>query len=1156
MAKANQQQTLYRFQTLRDPELTNPENKNLRFVFNGNQEASYFYNAVIDRADGISKWKAMQDAAQTFVPFSDTSAGNEFAVVGEWLSRNRTTATAEEIYLKVDSLSPIDDPVYLNDFWDNLYYQVVQHNNFYIKEMVMQVLILNNLLEGIKGLTQAEAERIIPSLANARVVLSEEMFIESGANIAAVQKAAAKPELKNFGTKKLNRVMNMALAEVEIDRNLIAVKELARLQSQYNKDYDKEYKEATDNYIKALDTAYAEATMEEREQVDCKGCKSSYWIYTDLDLPTFDFDPPVEVSPEILKKDLSPESFYVVESLDLLKEDTFQSIIDGIEIASKAGYKSLYSSIPGQNRSLVIGGMTFKNSAPEFDPDSYPDQTDIPYLIYYLPMTSSPKRGKVVIVLQMGYPGADMTQASFEASFPSGATSSGTLENTTDASLANMLNINFFSNSPYLSVPEVDSSFDFEAVVTLANGIQLEISNNLKLTGRVSGVAKIVKQQSSEGTDPTPAFIPSMFGIKRLGIADYKKVVAEVCCYREAEVSHIENIMQGEFKSKTTTRERIEETTVTTERSTEVENLTDTTTTERFEMQTEISKLLQEQRDMNAYVKASYDAKPYSLEAGAGFASTSSREESNRQAVTEAKEVTQRAMERIVTKFREETIKKVTESFKDENSHIFDNRGGTGHVSGVYRYINAIYKNQIYNYGKRLMYEFMIPQPSRFYRFGMEESNNNGNSGNANNPDPVAPKTLLELGIEDASDLLSTNYQSVAAEYRASVEAIPPITVYAGKSYKGEGGNAASSFEFNDIKVVEGYKATKLYYKISMRHSGNFNLNATIVVGNESVYVPKSSTAPNGGNNQNGIGLVTNVGSSFPLQNVKYSQETIPVSLTAWDLGAFGLNVSVEFTRTDEALEKWQNKTYDALVLAYNDRLREYNDAMAKTQEEGSSMASANPLFYRQFEMSTLKKNCISYIMPPNEMGLTFYTGDSFSTFGITQSQQMDTYASKAKFMEQAFEWDIMSYTFYPYYWGNRDEWVTLFRSENDDPLFRSFMQAGMARVVVSVKPGFEDAVTHYMETGQIWNGGEMPVIGDPLYLSIVDELAEPEYTIEETWETVVPTSLIGLQREGVAIDLGGLPCSGGCEIDEGPDALKENTNKLPDPIVAEPSQN
>ncbi|MCA6423587.1 MAG: hypothetical protein IM568_12340 [Flavobacterium sp.] len=87
-----------------------------------------------------------------------------------------------------------------------------------------------------------------------------------------------------------------------------------------------------------------------------------------------------------------------------------------------------------------------------------------------------------------------------------------------------------------------------------------------------------------------------------------------------------------------------------------------------------------------------------------------------------------------------------------------------------------------------------------------------------------------------------------------------------------------------------------------------------------------------------------------------------------------------------------------------------------------------------------------------------------------------------------------------------------------------------MARVIVTVKPGFEDAVMHYMAFGQIWNGGQMPVLGNPLYLSIVDELKEQEYAIEETWTTTLPTNLIALQKSGVAVYAEGLPTLDTCE--------------------------
>jgi len=112
-----------------------------------------------------------------------------------------------------------------------------------------------------------------------------------------------------------------------------------------------------------------------------------------------------------------------------------------------------------------------------------------------------------------------------------------------------------------------------------------------------------------------------------------------------------------------------------------------------------------------------------------------------------------------------------------------------------------------------------------------------------------------------------------------------------------------------------------------------------------------------------------------------------------------------------------------------------------------------------------------------------------------------------------------MSYNYYPYYWGKREDWDDMYQQENIDPLFRSFLRSGMARVVVTVRPGFEDAVQFYMATGRLWNGGEVPVIGDPMYLSIVDELKETKGEAQgKAWLTRLPTSLTILQAESIGL--------------------------------------
>ena len=76
------------------------------------------------------------------------------------------------------------------------------------------------------------------------------------------------------------------------------------------------------------------------------------------------------------------------------------------------------------------------------------------------------------------------------------------------------------------------------------------------------------------------------------------------------------------------------------------------------------------------------------------------------------------------------------------------------------------------------------------------------------------------------------------------------------------------------------------------------------------------------------------------------------------------------------------------------------------------------------------------------------------------------------RFFEQAFEWEHITYTFYPYFWGWKQAWNKRMLLDDNDPHFADFLRAGAARVVFPVRPGFEEAVAHYLETGEIWAGG------------------------------------------------------------------------------------
>ena len=119
-----------------------------------------------------------------------------------------------------------------------------------------------------------------------------------------------------------------------------------------------------------------------------------------------------------------------------------------------------------------------------------------------------------------------------------------------------------------------------------------------------------------------------------------------------------------------------------------------------------------------------------------------------------------------------------------------------------------------------------------------------------------------------------------------------------------------------------------------------------------------------------------------------------------------------------------------------------------------------------------------------------------------------------------------MTYLFYPYFWGRKNQWVEVTHLTDPDPQFGQFLTAGAARVVVPVPIAYVTAVQFLLQSTttdlrkKVWGGGSRPTLDDPLYVSVTEEMrtqtddlagATPEGT---PWEFTLPTTLVWLQPD------------------------------------------
>ena len=112
-----------------------------------------------------------------------------------------------------------------------------------------------------------------------------------------------------------------------------------------------------------------------------------------------------------------------------------------------------------------------------------------------------------------------------------------------------------------------------------------------------------------------------------------------------------------------------------------------------------------------------------------------------------------------------------------------------------------------------------------------------------------------------------------------------------------------------------------------------------------------------------------------------------------------------------------------------------------------------------------------------------------------------------------------LTFVLYPYFWAKQERWDKLEGVTDPDSDMARFLRSGSARAVVSARPGFEDAVDHFLLSGVPWGGDHAPTPDDPLYLSVAQEIrnltgAPDEAEPGESWEVRLPTTLVWLDPD------------------------------------------
>jgi hypothetical protein len=370
-----------------------------------------------------------------------------------------------------------------------------------------------------------------------------------------------------------------------------------------------------------------------------------------------------------------------------------------------------------------------------------------------------------------------------------------------------------------------------------------------------------------------------------------------------------------------------------------------------------------------------------------------------------------------------------------------------------------------------------------------------GNSSTTTVDDSVRDSTLFDLLAASAGGATQSGV-TIPSGYRLESWG---VTGYASNTIVQFANGDWARF-LPDVNVLVGV------YNLELRRVDPVNLVALLDTNPQGMTVPSFPTwAVKGFVGSNNYPVTTPVTGA------------VPVSARVATAKECRLHVRLQCVRLPDGLATWQQQTYEAISAAYWELKRQRaNEQAAQALGKGVEIKGDSPPRNKEVILDELKRGVVEMLTGANLQGR-----DAMQLVPDDQPPQVDldnaiSVAEEIQFLEQAFEWENLTYALYPYFWARSKRWPDMADVHLADEEFARFLRSGSARVVVPARPHFEHQVRMYVDFGVLWGGGPAPAVDDPDYLSVAEEIMAQQNPPDDgerrrSWEVRLPTTLVWL---------------------------------------------
>ncbi|HEX4817129.1 MAG TPA: hypothetical protein VFV66_30680 [Nonomuraea sp.] len=527
----------------------------------------------------------------------------------------------------------------------------------------------------------------------------------------------------------------------------------------------------------------------------------------------------------------------------------------------------------------------------------------------------------------------------------------------------------------------------------------------------------------------------------------------------------------------------------------ELEDVSETGVTDNTELAQTISSQIQHSNQFNVTGTVSGGIPLISGSVTSGFTSQGSESASAADSRKHATSLTQKASSRARHEHKVTISTTTVTGTSQSTTRTLRNPSATDPVRVDYFAMMRKWRVRLYRYGLRLTYDVVVPEPGAAMRRAYARLEELGAR--------LGPFEFPVSHSEITADVLPgdpppsrPHYLVLADRYGAQVPPPPapgqPVVVNAQVTGLGGASGAISSFGL-PFRVPDGQWVREIRLDAQITSPSGVTIHSDLL------------GCANGNHDGGNVEITDRLlmgpqGRAF-MEHATGGQNAMFVFQGA-DFATVQLRIATEPTAA--AVEQWRTDVWNALYAAAQNRHAvEQEELAARIAALEDRLTAVDTLTLRREESDEIMKGVLRFMlgadfdfMPPSVVeafgaaGVDLAHGIGFdgNDLGLDPAQWsvVRRHEDMIRFVNQAIEWENVVTFLYSYFWDVPPSWEFVRGLKHPDPTRQAFLRAGSARVVLTVRKGWEEAWVRFAEGG--FMGADVPA--DHPYLTVAQEIA------------------------------------------------------------------